>query len=298
MEMLMIVYLNGSYLPHSEAKVSVDDRGFLFSDGVYEVAKIYEGRIFLFEPHLRRLRAGLTELRMSADAVDGIGSIAERLLDENNLRSGEATIYVQITRGAAPRAHAFPPSGTPQTVYVAVKPFKGHPASYFTDGVGAITVPDVRWSRCDIKSISLLPNVLANQQAKENGAFEALFIRDGYLIEGSHANLFGVLDGKLVTCPASGHILNGITRQLVLQRAPEAGIKVYEEPIPESRIGEVTEFFLTGTTTEIMPVTRLDGRPVGSGTPGPITKKLQQLFRTWVEEDLAANATAGHGAGV
>ena len=292
----MIVYLNGSFIPHSEAKISVDDRGFLFADGVYEVAKIYEGRVFLFEQHLRRLRAGLTELRMNTDVVDGIPAITERLLDENHLRVGDATVYIQVTRGAAPRAHAFPPADTPQTVLIAVKPFKGHPASYFTEGVGAITVPDVRWSRCDIKSISLLPNVLANQQAKENGAFEALFIRDSNVIEGSHANLFAVLDGKLVTCPASGNILNGITRQLVLQRAPEAGIPVYEEFIPEARFNEVTELFLTGTTTEIMPITRVDGKPVGAGVPGPITKQLQQLFKTWVEENLAASATSGHGA--
>lgn len=294
----MIVYLNGSYVPHSEARISIDDRGFLFADGVYELAKIYEGRPFLLEPHLRRLRTGLGELRMPDDIVDNVPAIMERLLDENDLRNGESALYIQVTRGAAPRAHAFPSPDTPQTVFISVKPIKAHPASYFTDGAAAITVPDVRWSRCDIKSIVLLPNVLANQQAKENGAFEALFIRDGHVIEGSHANLFGVLDGRLMTCPVSGHILNGITRQLVLQRAPEAGIQVYEESIPESRLNEVTELFITGTTTEIMPITRVDGKLVGTGAPGPVTQKLQQLFRTWVEEDLAANATTSHGAGV
>lgn len=294
----MIVYLNGSYIPQADARISVDDRGFLFADGVYEVARIYDGRIFLCDAHIRRLYSGLGELRMRSDRVDGMAEIAERLLDENQLRVGGATLYIQVTRGAAPRAHAFPPADTEPTVFVAVKPFKGHPAQYYTEGAAAVTVPDVRWSRCDIKSISLLPNVLANQLAKENGAFEALFIRDNNVIEGSHANLFGVLDGRLVTCPASGHILNGITRQFVLEKAPSAGVPVHEEFIPLARLGEVTELFLTGTTTEIMPITRVDGNPVGTGMPGPVTQQLQQAFRTWVEEDLAAHATPAHGAGV
>src|SRR5688572_28492092 len=170
----MIVYLNGEYVPHENARVSVDDRGFVFADGIYEVARIYDGHMFLLEPDLQRLRHGLGVLKIRADIVDQIPAIADRLLDENSLRTGDATLYIQVTRGTAPRAHAFPKPEVPPTVYVATKPFKLHPDAHWNDGVAAITVPDTRWARCDIKSIGLLAHVLANQQAKEAGAFEAL----------------------------------------------------------------------------------------------------------------------------
>ncbi len=291
----MIVYLNGDYLPYQDARVSVDDRGFLFADGVYEVARIYDGHIFLFDRHLDRLRYGLGELRIRADAVDQIRSIANRLLDQNDLHTGDATLYIQITRGAAPRAHAFPPAETPPTVLIAVKPFKNHPAAYWEQGIATITLPDTRWSRCDIKSIALLPNVLANQQAKEAGAFEALYIRDNAVIEGSHSNLFGVLDGQLLTYPQGGHILTGITRLVVLEKAEQLGITAGEGSIPQSRIYSAEELFLSGTTTEIMPIVRVDGKTIADGKPGPITRRLRDAYRTWVEEDQQT-ATASHGA--
>ena len=280
----MLVYLNGEYVDHASARVSVDDRGFLFADGVYEVARVYDGRIFQMLPHMERMRHGLSELKINAGQVDDIPGIAERLLDENNLRAGDATVYVQVTRGAAPRAHAFPPSETPPTVYVIAKPFKQHPATYFEDGVAAITVPDTRWSRCDIKSIALLPNVLANQQAKEHGAFEALFIRDGVVIEGSHSNLFGVVGGKLITYELCGYILGGITRRLIMQRAPELGITVREAPIQLDKLPDVEELFLSGTTTEVMPISKVDNKLVGDGRPGPVTRKLQEAFKRWRSE--------------
>ena len=280
----MLVYLNGEYVDHANARVSVDDRGFLFADGVYEVARVYEGRIFMMGPHMERMRHGLGELRIRADIVDQLPGIAERLLDENNLRQGDATIYIQVTRGAAPRAHAFPPPETRPTVYVIAKPFKQHPSTYFTDGVATVTVPDTRWSRCDIKSIALLPNVLANQQAKENGAFEALFVRDDVLIEGSHSNLFGVIGGELLTYELSGYILGGITRDLILERAPGLGITAREAPIPMRDFDKIEELFLSGTTTEVMPVTKVDGKPIRDGKPGPITRKLQEAFKRWYSE--------------
>ena len=279
----MLVYLNGEYLDHAAARVSVDDRGFLFADGVYEVARVYDGKIFMMGPHMERMRHGLGELRIRADMIDGLPAIAERLLDENDLRSGDATIYIQITRGAAPRAHAFPADASP-TVYMIAKPFKQHPASYFESGVATVTVPDTRWSRCDIKSIALLPNVLANQQAKEAGAFEALFLRDGVLIEGSHSNLFGVMNGELITYNMCGYILGGITRALILQRAPELGIRVHETPIVMADIDHVEELFLSGTTTEIMPVTKVDQRTIGTGQPGPVTRRLQEAYKQWYSE--------------
>lgn len=280
----MLVYLNGEYVDHANAHVSVDDRGFLFADGVYEVARVYEGKIFQMQPHMERMRHGLGELRIRADVVDEIPAIADRLLGENNLRTGDATIYVQVTRGAAPRAHAFPPPETAPTVYVIAKPFKQHPATYFEDGVAAVTVPDTRWSRCDIKSIALLPNVLANQQAKENGAFEAIFERDGVLIEGSHSNLFGVIDGELVTYELCGYILGGITRKLILDRAADIGIRAREKPIRSDQFDKIQELFLSGTTTEVMPISKVDNRLVGDGKPGPVTRKLQAAFKRWYSE--------------
>jgi D-alanine transaminase len=277
----MLVYLNGEFVDHANARVSIDDRGFLFADGVYEVARVYDGKIFLMQPHMERLRHGLGELRIRDYMVDEIPPIAERLLDENSLRTGDATVYIQVTRGAAPRAHAFPPPETDPTVYVIAKPFKQHPMSYFEDGVATVTVPDTRWSRCDIKSIALLPNVLANQQAKESGAFEALFVRDGVLIEGSHSNLFGVVNGELITYSMCGYILGGITRKLILDRAPEIGVRVREAPIMFDEFDRIEELFLSGTTTEVMPISKVDNKLVRDGKPGPITRKLQDAFKRW-----------------
>lgn len=280
----MIVYLNGEYVDHANARVSVDDRGFLFADGVYEVCRVYDGRTFQMQAHMDRMAHGLRELRIHDDAAQQIPAIAERLLDENNLRTGDATIYIQVTRGAAPRAHAFPPPETPPTVYVIAKPFKNHPEKYWTDGVAGVTVPDTRWSRCDIKSISLLPNVLANQQAKDRGAFEAIFVRDDVLIEGSHSNLWAVIDGVAVTYRKCGWILGGITRDLLLQRAGEVGVQVREEPIPLADLPRVQELFLSGTTTEVMPVVKLDAHTIGDGKPGPVTRKLQEAYTRWRSE--------------
>jgi len=277
----MIVYLNGDYLDHANAKVSVDDRGFVFADGVYEVARVYDGRIFLMQAHMERMRCGLRELRIKDDVLAEIPAIAERLLDVNELRAGDATIYVQITRGAAPRSHAFPAPEVAPTVYVHAKPFKNHPEKYFVDGVAAVAVPDTRWSRCDIKSIALLPNVLANQRAKEFGAFEALFVRDGVLIEGSHSNLFAVINGAAVTHRKCGFILGGITRDLVLHRAAEVQVAAHEAPVLMSEFDRIEELFLTGTTTEIMPVVKVDDRIIGDGRPGPVTRTLQEGFKRW-----------------
>ncbi|HEY8483593.1 MAG TPA: D-amino-acid transaminase [Longimicrobiales bacterium] len=275
----MLVYLNGQYLPLEEARVPVEDRGFLFADGLYEVIRVYNGRIFALEPHLRRLADGLRALRIGFTGLDELGPIAERLLDENGLRSGDATIYIQVTRGAAPRAHAFPSPDVPPTVYVAARPFTPYPAAYYENGVKAITVPDTRWTRCDIKTVALIANVLANQQAKEAGAFEALFVRDGVVIEGSHSNLFAVFGDTLVTYPASNYILAGITRSIVLDIAAELGIPVRQGPILADQLFAAGELFLSGTTTEVMPVVQVDGRPIADGRPGPVTQRIQRAFR-------------------
>lgn len=274
----MLVYLNGEFLPHTEARVSVDDRGFLFADGVYEVIRVYRGRPYLLEEHLERMAGGIRALEIPFDAFDQLRDVSVRLIEENGV-DDEGNIYIQVTRGAAPRKHAFPPAGTPPTVYVSVKPAKRHPDAYYEEGVDAITTPDTRWARCDIKSVALLPNVLANQKAQAAGAFEALFVRDGIVLEGSHSNVMAVVDGTLVTYPKCNYILAGITRDRVLALAAEMGIPVREGAIPVDRLHDVDELFLTGTTTEVMPVVRVDGRPIGSGKPGDVARRLMDAYR-------------------
>ena len=274
----MLVYLNGEYMPHADAKVSVDDRGFLFADGVYEVIRIYDGRPYLMRPHLDRMERGLEALRIRFRDLDRVAEAARRLIRENEVH-GDGTVYIQVSRGAAPREHAFPGKDTRPTVYVAAQEYAGHPEDYWIDGVDAITVPDNRWARCDIKSIALLPNVLANQRAHAEGAFEALFVKDGVVLEGSHSNLWGVYRDSLITYPASNYVLPGITRARVFELAEELGIPVCEGMIYTEKLYELDELFLSGTTTEIMPVVRVDGREIVDGEPGPITRKLLAAFR-------------------
>jgi D-alanine transaminase len=286
----MQVYLNGSFVDHANAVVSVDDRGFLFADGVYEVIRLYGGQPFLAEPHLTRMRNGLAALRIDTSAVDEVARVLPEIIGMNDV-SDDGIVYIQVTRGAAPRKHAFPKDAKP-TVYMFAKPFAQYPAEFFARGVGAITVPETRWSRCDIKSIALLPNVLANQQAHENGAFEALFVKDGVVIEGSHSNLFAVLDDTLITYPFCNYILPGITRALVLDIARELDMPVSEAPLYVERLGDVQEMFVSGTTTEIMPIATLDGKPVGAGGRGPVTERIQQAYAARVQQLLEQAAVA------
>lgn len=274
----MLVYLNGSFVPQEEARVPVTDRGFLFADGVYEVARVYGGEPYLMAEHMHRMANGLKALKIRQPDLQEIEDAARRLLSENGV-DGDGTVYVQVTRGAAPRKHAFPPADTPPTVYVAAQPYTDHPDSYFQDGVTAYLVPDNRWGRCDIKSIALLPNVMANEAAHAAGGFEALFVKDGVVVEGSHSNLWGVRDGRLVTYPASNYILPGITRAKVFELAAELGIPAEEGMIFEHEIHEFDELFLSGTTTEVMPVVKVDDRTIGNGRPGPVATRLQKAYR-------------------
>jgi D-alanine transaminase len=287
----VLAYLNGRYLARSSATVSVEDRGFVFGDGVYEVWRVVNGVLFETERHLARLDFGLRELRISLPAAlarEGTEQIAGRLLREAGLLDGEATFYLEITRGAAPRTHQFPAADTPPTVYATVNRFT--PAeSLRASGATAITVPDIRWLRCDIKTIQLLPNVLAKQAAVERGAIDALMIRDGMVTEGSHANVIGVLDGTIRTHPTNHLILPGITRAIVLDMAREDGIPVSEEPFGESDIARLDELFLAGTTTDVMPIVRVNDQPIAGGAPGPITLRLLKRFRAYLD---ASGATA------
>lgn len=277
----MIVYYNGSFQPKDGVCVSPDDRGFLLSDGVYEVIRAYRGRLFKLDDHLQRLARSLREIRIHGVEVDRLHGVAERLIEENDLARGDASVYIQVTRGVATRRHAFPSAGTLPTVYVRASRFRRHPDTW-NRGIKVVLIPDIRWTRCDIKAVALLPNVLANQQAKEHGAWEAVFVRDGVVTEGSHTNVCAVFDGQVVTHPLGPHILGGITREVVLELCRELQVPVHESPIPEPSLSRAAEMMIIGTTTEITPVVQVDDWQVADGRPGPVTRTLQQAFRALV----------------
>lgn len=272
--MSSIVYLNGEYLPRSEAKLSVDERGFFFGDGVYEVTRAVDGRLFESGRHMKRLARGLRELRLDPPlSLDEIEAVSLELLKRNDITSGEGTVYLQITRGAAPRTHHFPPPGTPCTVFLSAQRF-ALPTDKREKGVAVVTYPDIRWSRCDIKTVNLLAAVMAKQHAVDHGVFEAIFVKESAITEGSHTNVFGVIDGELRTYPASNLILPGITRDVVLEVARELGVAVNETPFHIHHLPQLQEAFLTGTTTDVMPIVSIDGTPVGDGKPGKVSMAL------------------------
>ena len=276
----MLVHFNGRLVNRDEVRISPDDRGFLFADGVYEVVRAYRGRLFRAADHWRRLARSLGEVRIGVGNVD-FQAICESLLRENNLLAGDATVYLQVTRGPAPRQHAFPDAGVAPTVYACATPFQ--PATEKqSEGVRVILLPDIRWTRCDIKSLALLPNVLAAQQAKERGADEALFVRAGCVTEGSRTNFAAVLDSKFVTHPQNNLVLGGVTLNAVLDLCRKLGVPVSERPIKEAELKSTSEMMIIGTTTEITPVIRVEDWQVGEGVPGPLTLKLQRAFREMV----------------
>jgi D-alanine transaminase len=275
-----LVYLDGDIRPRAEARVSVDDRGFVFGDGVYEVLRAINGRLFASRFHNQRLERSLEGVRIALKDEDSpahFADVGQQLLRENDLTQGEAIIYMQVTRGTATRAHQFPSPSVPPTVYISVARFKPY-ADFARDGTTAISHPDLRWGRCDLKTLNLLPNILAAQAAKERGAFEAMLIRDGVVTEGSRTNFFGVVNGTLRTHPCDNHILPGITRSVLRDLANELSIGLDETPISASEIPSLTELFLTGTTADVMPVVRLDDKQVGSGRPGELTRRLQKVL--------------------
>jgi D-alanine transaminase len=286
----VICYLNGEFIPRSSARVPVEDRGYIFGDGVYEVWRVINGRLFETNRHLARLEYGLGELRISPPDIvrpEVLHDVAERVIRECGLSEGEASLYVEVTRGVAPRAHAFPAAGTAPTVFVMANRLK--PADELRErGAAAITTQDIRWLRCDIKTIQLLPNVLAKQAAAERGATEAIMIRDGVVTEGSHANVVGVFGGVVRTHPLNNFILPGITRSVVLDIARSTGIEVVERAFSQTELYEADELFLVGTTTDIMPIVRVDDRVIGAGVPGETTKRLFRAFRAFMEESVAA----------
>jgi D-alanine transaminase len=273
------VYLNGSIVPKRQAFVSVDDRGFYFADGIYEVVRYYAGEFFKFDDHLQRLKRSLDAIRISFDSFPDFINIAETLIKKNNLTGKQATVYFQVTRGAYPRKHSFPPDSVKPTVYAFASEFIP-PIKEMKDGIKCITLDDFRWHRCDIKSIGLLPNTLSFQKATEENAFECIFLRDGIVTEGSHSNVIGVRNGKVITHPANNLILHGITRKATLELCAKLSIPVMEQTINGGDLFSLDELMVVGTGNEIMPVVKVNEKIIGDGKPGPVTRKLQKEFFT------------------
>lgn len=272
-----IAYLNGQWLPLSQAKVSVLDRGFLFADGVYEVLASYGGKLLGETEHLARLERSLAELKIrNPHSRAEWQAIFARLVREYG--GGDLVVYLQITRGAAAgRSHAFPADLTP-TVVAYCSPLPSPSAEARANGVAAITMPDIRWGRCDIKSIALLANVLGTQRAKEAGANEAILHRDGRVTEGSSSNVFIVKQGQVFTTPDSAEILSGITRNL-LTGLQGAGVTVITRHFTLDELRAADEIWITSSTREVLAVTTLDGQPVGKGKPGALYAKAYALFQ-------------------
>jgi len=277
--MSRIAYVNGQYLPHREAAVHFEDRGYQFSDGVYEVVAVRDGQLVDLEPHFERLEYSLGELGIDAPVSRKVLSmIFDEVIKRNRVTNG--IIYLQITRGVAPRDHGFPKAARPAMVVSARNmPSKDHLRQ---SGVAVITVPDQRWKRRDIKTVSLLPNIMAKQQAVEAGAYEALQVDDdGTVTEGTATNAWIVTDkGELVTRKTDHSILSGITRLAAKALAASAQLKLVERPFTVEEAKSAREAFLTSTTSNVMPIIRIDDVEINGGEPGPITMRLGELYET------------------
>lgn len=274
----MIAFYNDRFMPMDQINISPDDRGFLFADGVYEVIRSYNGKLFRAEDHLERLHRSMRELKIKRPVDIDFIDICQRLLSDNGMSDKEAFVYIQITRGVAPRHHPFPVPQPRPTIYAFASEFEP-PADQWENGAKAVLVPDIRWARCDIKTVSLLPNVLGNQEAEEKQAVESVFVRDGAITEGSHTNFCAVFDGQLVTAPLSHYILPGITRKVVLEMCGSLNIPVREFPILQSELDHADECMIVGTITELIPVIQINEMIVGNGRPGTITRRLQKAFQ-------------------
>lgn len=287
MEKNNIVYLNDQFLPIDEAKVSVLDRGFIFGDGVYEVIPVYTGRLFRLEHHLDRLGRSLEGIRLDNPLVhDEWQEILEELVKRNG--GGDQSVYLQITRGVAKREHAFPENVEP-TIFAMSNPM-GEVDPKLRKGVTTVTVEDFRWKMCHIKSIALLPNILLRQQAIDQGATEAIMLRDGQVTEGAATNVFIVKGDTIITPAKSNLLLPGITRDLVVELCHKHAIPCEERDITEAELRSADEVWLSSSTKEVIPVTLLDGLPVGEGKPGPLWKKVLDLYQEYKKAVCAGKA--------
>jgi D-alanine transaminase len=274
-----MIYLNGQFLPIEEARIPVLDRGFIFGDGVYELIPVYSRRPFRLGEHLARLQHSLDGIRLAnphseAEWESLIGGLIARNPGE------DLSLYLHITRGVAPRDHAFP-KGVAPTVFMMANPLAPPPAALVESGVAAVTASDNRWLRCDIKAISLLPNVLLRQLAVDAGAMETILLRDGFLSEGAASNIFAVRDDKLLAPPKNYLMLPGITYDVVLELAAANGIASEVREVSEFDIRTAQELWLTSSTREVLAITTLDGQPVGSGKPGPLFRKMHGLYQAF-----------------
>lgn len=271
---MTVAYFDGEFGPLEDIRISPLDRGFMFGDGVYEVIPVYAGRMFRAGAHLERLERSLAAIRIE-DPLDRNrwSALLEELVERNG--GGHQALYLQVTRGAAPRDHAFP-GGVAPTVFAMTRLVD---ADSVTQPLQAVTRPDIRWARCDIKSVALLPNVLMRQEARDAGASEAIMIRDGLVTEGTSSNVFVVLGDSVYTPPKSTHILGGVTRDLLLELAGSAGVDCREEPVTEAQLRDAREIWVTSSTREVVAVTRLDGEPVGEGVPGPLWERIHGLYQ-------------------
>ena len=276
---MTIVYLNGTNLPREQALIPVEDRGFIFGDGIYEGVRAVDNRLFEWDAHAERMVNGLAGLRIAFGAADvaALKGVCETLVADNGFADGEAFLYLEVSRGAAPRTHNFPPAGTAPTVFVVASKLNVSSPQREV-GVNAITYPDLRWKRRDWKTVNLLGNVLARQAAAEAGAYEAILHEDGIVTEGAATNVFAVIDGTLRSHPLTQRILPGITRKVVVDVIRELGLTLVEEPIPFDRLAGAEEIFLCGSTTDVTPVISLDGAPVGTGAAGAVTAKVREAF--------------------
>ncbi len=272
-----VAYVNGRYGPIASAGVSVEDRGFQFADSLYEVVAFLNGRFLDWDKHLWRLRRGLAALFIEGAPGDAaLLQIARRLVAMS--RHTDGLLYIQVSRGAAKRDHGFPAGIAPTLVLTARRFDFAQRLPQLEKGVSAISLPDQRWARCDLKTTGLLPAVLAKQEAKAAGAFEALFVKEGEVTEGGSTNMYMVDgDGRIVTHPVSARILPGIARDTLLDLARAAQMEVVERPFTLEEARAAPELFLTSTTAPILPIVALDGAPVGEGRPGPVSRRLGEM---------------------
>ncbi len=283
-----IVYLNGEFLPAEKASVLVLDRGFIFGDGVYEVIPAYGGHLFRLDEHLARLTDSLIAVRINKPlSISTLRGVITELVTKNG--GGDQSIYLQVTRGVAERDHAFPVD-VPPTLFLMTNPLKPISDEVYKNGIAAITEEDIRWKYCHIKSISLLGHVMLRQQALDQGAAEAILIREGRVTEGAASNVFIVKNGELMTPPKSDFLLPGITRDLILEIAATHGISFKEADFSPQALNNADEIWLTSSTKEILPVTELDGSSVGDGKPGVLWQKMIALYQEYkqnIREDAS-----------
>lgn len=275
------VILNGEIISRQQASIDVEDRGYQFGDGVYEVIRVYNGKMFTAKEHLERLEASAEKIGINLGwTLKELDELFAALIEKNNLETG--IVYMQVTRGVSPRNHAYPPAGTAQTL-VAYTRDMPRPEANFVSGVKTILTDDIRWLRCDIKSLNLLGNIMAKQKAAEAGCYEAILHRDETVTEGSSSNIAIVKDSSVVTHPANNFILNGITRQVVAKLCEANGIPFIEKEFTLAELESADEVIVLSTISEVTPIVELDGKPVADGKPGPLTRKLQKLFDEEIE---------------